>query len=389
MHCRTEQTAILLPDSTKRTTNPSFYYYGRISVKNRAIIYSEYKVREAINDDSSNSNGNRSTTRDGIRSIGRPRERSRLKRIDFILIACLLTVLIFFVIPLSGCAKYSESCPSYETVSLSEANTCANNTELPFRFPLDNFHAELYGARFAEYGTGSAEQYHAAEDYCRPPGTPVFAMADGMVSFSGPMGGYGWLIIIDHPQANLYSLYGHLSPSRRYIESGVSVEKGQLIAHLGDSDENGGSSEQPLTPHLHFGIRAGQRADYSSMGEWRWQAGWIKYCPQDLGWLQPSLVIVNQDVPSGGFPTQASAFLSIWWNELLLFGLILIGATFAFIFTVRRRKPILLAFNIGFLALLTWLAFFKELKISYALLVMCILLVLIATFRFIRRSTQS
>ena len=312
-----------------------------------------------------------------------------MKRIDLTLTACLLTVLIFFVVPLSGCAEYSESCPSYIAVDLTKANTYTDNTEVPFRFPLDNFHAGLYGARFAEYGTGSAEKYHAAEDYYGPPGTPVFAMADGMVSFSGPMGGYGWLIIIDHPQANLYSLYGHLSPSRWYIESGVSVEKGQLIAYLGDSDENGGSSDQPLTPHLHFGIRAGQRADYSSMGEWRWQAGWIKYCPQDLGWLQPSLIIINQDIPPSGFPTQASAFLSIWWSEMLLSGFILIGATFAFIFTIRRRKRILLVFNIGYLVLVTWLAFFGELKISYALLAMCILLVLIATFKFIRRFTQS
>jgi len=312
-----------------------------------------------------------------------------LKRSNFTLIACLLTILIFFVILLSGCAKYSESCPSYETVSLSEANTYANNTELPFRFPLDNFHTGLYGARFAEYGTGSAGKYHAAEDYDRPAGTPVFATADGRVSFSGPMGGYGWLIIIDHPQANLYSLYGHLSPSRWYIESGVLVEKGQLIAYLGDSDENGGSSEQPLTPHLHFGIRAGQRADYPSMGEWRWQAGWIRYCPQDLDWLQPSLIIVNQDIPPSGFLKQASGFLSIWWSELLLYGFLLIGATFAFISIIRRSKPVLLVFNIGFLAGATWFAFSKELKISYALLGICILLVLIETFKFIRRFTQS
>jgi len=318
-----------------------------------------------------------------------PYKMVRLKRSSFALIACLLTILIFSVILLSGCAEYSESCPSYETVSLSEANTYADNTELPFRFPLDNFHAGLYGVRFAESSTPSAGKYHAAEDYYRPPGTPVFAIADGMVSFCGPMGGYGWLIIIDHPQTNLYSLYGHLSPSRWYIESGVLVEKGQLIAYLGDSDENGGSSEQPLTPHLHFGIRAGERADYPSMGEWRWQAGWIKYCPQDLGWLQPSLIIVNQDIPPGGFPTQASGFLSIWRSELLLSGFLLIGATFAFIFIIRRSKPILLVFNIGFLVLVTWLTFSKELKISYVLLAICIMLVVIETFKFIRRFTQS
>jgi len=312
-----------------------------------------------------------------------------LKRSNFALIACLLTILIFSVILLSGCAEYSESCPSYETVGLSEANTYADNTELPFRFPLDNFHAGLYGARFAESSTPSAGKYHAAEDYYRPPGTPVFAIADGMVSFCGPMGGYGWLIIIDHPQTNLYSLYGHLSPSRWYIESGVLVEKGQLIAYLGDSDENGGSSEQPLTPHLHFGIRAGQRADYPGKGEWRWQAGWIKYCPQDLDWLQPSLVIVNQDIPPGGFSKQSSGFLSIWGNELLLSGFLFIGATFASIMITRRRKPIILVLNIGFLALVTWYTFSNELKVSYVLLAICILLVLIEIFRFIRRFTQS
>jgi len=217
----------------------------------------------------------------------------------------------------------------------------------------------------------------------------VFAIADGMVSFCGPMGGYGWLVIIDHPQANLYSLYGHLSPSRWYIESGVLVEKGQLIAYLGDSDENGGSSEQPLTPHLHFGIRAGQRADYPGRGEWRWQAGWIKYCPQDLDWLQPSLVIVNQDIPPDGFSKQASGFLSIWGSELLLSGFLLIVATFASIMITRRRKPIILVLNIGFLVLITWYTFSKELKVSYVLLTICVVLVLIETFKLIRRRTQS
>jgi len=133
---------------------------------------------------------------------------------------------------------------------------------------------------------------------------------NGIISFSGPMGGYGWLVIIDHPELNLYSLYGYLSPSRWRIESGL-VQKGQLIAYLGDPDENGGSKENPLSPHLHFGIRSGQRADYPSMEEWRWQAGWIKYCPQDLGWLQPSIIISDQEIPEAGFQNPEATFLAI------------------------------------------------------------------------------
>lgn len=311
-----------------------------------------------------------------------------MKRSSIIAIAFFLTILILFIIPLSGCAKPSDYCPSRIHVDISEANSYASDVDLPFRFPLDGLSESQYGAGFAMYGyansSPSSKEYHAAEDYNQPPGNPVFAMADGIVSFSGPMGGYGWLIIIDHPEINLYSLYGHLSPSRWYIESG-SVEKGELIAYLGDSDENGGSAENPLTPHLHFGIRAGQRLDYPSMGEWRWQAGWIKYCPQELGWLQPSLIIVNQDIPFGGFLNTESGFLEIWWSELLLYGFILIGATSAFILITRRGKPIPLLFYSVFLALATWFSYTKELKISYAMLTLCILLVAIETFKFIRR----
>ncbi|MFC1904981.1 M23 family metallopeptidase [Chloroflexota bacterium] len=306
-----------------------------------------------------------------------------MKRSNFVLIACLLTILIFSVILLSGCAEYSESCPSYETVSLSEANTYADNTELPFRFPLDNFHAGLYGVRFAESSKPSAGKYHAAEDYHQPAGSPVYAMADGIVGFSGPRGGYGWLIIIDHPELSLYSLYGHLSPSRWKIKSG-SVQKGQLIAYLGNSDENGGSKEKLLRPHLHFGIRSGQRTDYPTMGEWRWQAGWIKYCPQDLGWLQPSKIISEQKIPDDGFHKPESNVLAIWWLELLWSLLVLIGAVSVLLVTTfSKNKVLVLLFSIG-LPLATWYFFSRDLMISYALIVLCVTLVSIRCFKFIR-----
>jgi hypothetical protein len=80
--------------------------------------------------------------------------------------------------------------------------------------------------------------FHAAEDFWRPAATEVYAMADGEVSFSGTMGGYGWLIIVDHPDMNIYSLYGHRSPSRWRADPGP-VAKGDLIGYLGDEWENG------------------------------------------------------------------------------------------------------------------------------------------------------
>ena len=170
-----------------------------------------------------------------------------------------------------GCTETTGACLPQPPVDLSRALAYAENDQLDFQFPLDELGNDVRPSP-AVFCTSGNGEYHAAEDYHLPAGTPVYAIADGNISFSGPMDGYGWLIIIDHPQANIYSLYGHLSPSRSRLESGP-VKRGDFIAYLGDPDENGGSPEQPLKPHLHFGIRAGQRIDSPGMGEGRWQAG--------------------------------------------------------------------------------------------------------------------
>ena len=304
--------------------------------------------------------------------------------ISLLLLSTLVLALVF--------AKPSEYCSESQNINLSDANLYADDAILPFRFPVDNItQDQLPGAVFASYGYSSSspnsKEYHAAEDYHQPAGSPVYAMADGIISFSGLMKGYGWLIIIDHPKLNLYSLYGHLSPSRWYIKLG-SVHKGQLIAYLGDSDENGGSKENPLRPHLHFGIRLGQRADYPSIGEWRWQAGWIKYCPQDLGWLQPSKIISEQAIPDGGFPNPESTFLAIWWLELLLSLLILIGAITALLVTTIKGN---IVFIIGYsiiLPLITWYTFNRGLAVSYALLAMCTVFIVIRLYKLIRHKNE-
>ena len=316
-----------------------------------------------------------------------------MKRQDGMFKLRLLTGSILLILLLAGCAQSPESCPSSSPVDLSEAEMFARDDNLPFRLPLDSrAYAAPFSTGFAAYGKinrgGSPSyEYHAAEDSLQPAGTPVYAMADGIISFSGPMDGYGWLIIVDHPQANLYSLYGHLSPSRWRKESGT-VEKGELIAYLGDSDENGGSSEHPLRTHLHFGIRAGQRTDYPGMGEWRWQAGWIKPCPQDLGWLQPSAIITGQDIPVGGFPEPAAEFVAKWGLELLFTGVYLFGGTCMLVFAIRKNKPFVLVLSGATLIAAGWIFYNKGTKMSYVLFAMAVLLSAIGIYRFIRRSTK-
>jgi hypothetical protein len=303
------------------------------------------------------------------------------------------TVIIFsllMVVLSTGCAQKARDCPSAVPLDISRSDQYALDDVLPFRFPLDdlNTYFKVDAALFADHGiTSRGPEYHAAEDLHKPAGTPVYAMADGKISFSGPKGGYGWLIIIDHPQANLYSLYGHLSPSRWRLESGL-VEKGDLIAYLGDYDENGGSRENPMRPHLHLGVRTGQRSDYPARGQWRWMAGWIKPCPQDLGWLQPSLVINNQDIPVGGFQTVNGNFLEKWSVELVMGAVYLMGAVSMVVYGMKRDKPYLLLILGGFLLAAGVYFYVIGWKLGYALFGLAFLLAVTGIILLIRRLTK-
>ena len=297
---------------------------------------------------------------------------------------------------LAGCStEYPQSCPASTPIGLLDADEIAGDESLPFRFPLDESatDAELYFGWFGIFNWFDGKflwdqpvrQFHAAEDYKRPAGTPVYAMADGRVSFSGTAGGYGWLIIIDHPRANLYSLYGHLSPSRWKQASGTNVKRGDLIAYLGDPDENGGSAERPLEPHLHFGIRAGQRDDYPGRGEWRWMAGWIRLCPQDIGWLQPSLVITSQEVPAGGYPQPEVPFWIRWGQELLITGLYTVCGTGILVGAIKKKWRLFLILPGVLLTAAGIVLQNRGLLSTYALLVIGILVLAVGIYLFLRQ----
>ncbi len=163
-----------------------------------------------------------------------------------------------------------------------------------------------------------------------------------------------------------------------------------MIAYLGDSHENGGSAEHPLVPHLHLGVRAGQRVDYSSMGEWRWQAGWIKSYPQDLGWLQPSAIITSQAIPAGGFPDPAAGFLEIWWNELLAVGILIWGGVFMLVIAIKKDKHFLLVIFGGMLfAAGVIFATRKRVVVSYTVFAMAALFSAVWIYKFIRSFTKT
>jgi septal ring factor EnvC (AmiA/AmiB activator) len=81
-----------------------------------------------------------------------------------------------------------------------------------------------------------------------PIGTPVKAVADGVVALAGQLGGYGTCVILGH--GNDYSIYCSLS--RVSVALGQNVTKGQQVGVVGVNDPE-------LGPHLHFQIRVNTR----------------------------------------------------------------------------------------------------------------------------------
>lgn len=87
---------------------------------------------------------------------------------------------------------------------------------------------------------------HTGVDYAAPKGTPVRAVADGVVIFKGWGGGGGNTLKIKHA-GNLQTGYLHLSRYAKGIATGKRVVQGQLIGYVGSTGASTG-------PHLDFRI---------------------------------------------------------------------------------------------------------------------------------------
>lgn len=105
-----------------------------------------------------------------------------------------------------------------------------------------------YRRRFSTYGASGG--IHFGLDLSAPCGTEIVAIADGVVfAVDGPYGSPPHNLMIDHPQLGYASMYGHLLEAPNLLP-GQTVERGQVIAQVGDSGETCYSR-----PHLHLEIR--------------------------------------------------------------------------------------------------------------------------------------
>ena len=120
------------------------------------------------------------------------------------------------------------------------------------RWPVEGPLIAPFGVRFESGGA----TIHRGVDIVVSTGTPVYAMSNGQVSFTGTMTDYGLVVWVDHGDEVL-TIYAHLSE--------ILVAEGQAVTReesLGLSGQSGNATG----PHLHFEIRGrGRQVDPVAM----------------------------------------------------------------------------------------------------------------------------
>ncbi|PTQ74579.1 M23 family metallopeptidase [Celeribacter persicus] len=114
----------------------------------------------------------------------------------------------------------------------------------PFALPLKNAFrmTSPFGPRWG--------RMHEGQDFASAYGTPIYATADGVVTFAGWQSGYGRLVKIQH-EFGIETRYGH--QSQILVKVGQRVSRGEQIGAMGNSGRSTGT-------HLHYEIRVQGKA---------------------------------------------------------------------------------------------------------------------------------
>jgi len=136
-------------------------------------------------------------------------------------------------------------------------------TATPALWPTEGHVTSPFGPRTSPF-TGQPQQ-HTGVDIAAPPGTPIRAPADGIVTFAGTLPGYGHALVLTHG-FGFKTFYGH--NQRNQVIKGQTVKRGQVIALVGNTGYSTGAhlhyevllNDQPHNP-LKYIVDEGQRAN--------------------------------------------------------------------------------------------------------------------------------
>jgi len=110
--------------------------------------------------------------------------------------------------------------------------------------------SSFFGMRTNPF-TGKSEM-HKGMDFAGKMGSKVYAVAGGVVTWSGPRYGYGNLVEVSHGNGYV-TRYGHNASN--LLNVGEAVKKGQVVSLMGSTGRSTG-------PHVHFEVlKHGKRVD--------------------------------------------------------------------------------------------------------------------------------
>ena len=112
----------------------------------------------------------------------------------------------------------------------------------PSIWPVKGWVTSEFGYRKSPFNFSS--DFHAGIDIAAQWGTPIFAPADGVVTFAGTKNGYGKMVIIDHG-FGITTHFGHTS--ELLVQEGQKITRGSKIALVGSTGHSTG-------PHLHYEV---------------------------------------------------------------------------------------------------------------------------------------
>ncbi len=111
------------------------------------------------------------------------------------------------------------------------------------RLPVENgYMSSTFGYRTDPFN--GKQEFHSGMDFTAPVGTPVTAVASGVVVSSTLTSDYGNLLEINHG-GNFETRYAHNKVN--LVKAGDVVKKGQVIALVG-------STGRSTAPHVHFEV---------------------------------------------------------------------------------------------------------------------------------------
>jgi murein DD-endopeptidase MepM/ murein hydrolase activator NlpD len=108
--------------------------------------------------------------------------------------------------------------------------------------PASGWTTSRFGYRTSPF-TGRRE-FHKGYDIANRLGTPITATADGVVSFTGPKGTLGNMVVIDHGHG-MVTRFGHAH--KILVKRGDAVKRGDTIALMGNTGRSTG-------PHVHYEV---------------------------------------------------------------------------------------------------------------------------------------